>query len=308
MTSSRFSALDELRQRAEAVVRRRSGTYPKYEGRDLEHELSVKSIELEMQKEALREAKRELEASRAEYCALLDHAPAAYVVIGPDQRIKTASAAAAALLGSSGLVGVPLAHFVIAEEAEAFEVYLRRVVGTNERVRALFNIRSYGALRSVLFEGSSANVTNGEWYVVLADVTEFEVRQKRSPSFCDLVPANLVIVVVMSDTARGLMIAGHFRSVGLESFFALDGFEALEFLKSSGDRHVVVLTDSETRSLDRPEFYVAARAVVPTVRIVRNLIRNNTNSCDAAPLFDFEELHNAILRAMANHPAAHRAF
>ena len=139
------------------------------------HELDVHAAELEMQNEALREAQRELEASRAEYRSLFELAPVAYVTIDGDGRITAANVAASELLGMDcrDIIGIRLSRFVAAAEATGFHLHQREVLGSSARIRAEFTIeRRDGTSRSVRFESQSTSPVLGEWRAALLDMTE----------------------------------------------------------------------------------------------------------------------------------------
>ena len=75
------------------------------------HELRVHQVELEAQNQALREAQRDLEASRNRYSDLYDFAPVPYLTFDRRLRIVEANLTAAAVFGveRGQLVGTPLA-------------------------------------------------------------------------------------------------------------------------------------------------------------------------------------------------------
>ena len=78
------------------------------------HELQVHQIELEMQKEELREREIELEALNNRYFQRYDQAPVGYLTVGAQDLILEANLTASAMLGvaRSQLVNSPLIRFI----------------------------------------------------------------------------------------------------------------------------------------------------------------------------------------------------
>jgi PAS domain S-box-containing protein len=175
MKKANWSEAQYLRELAEAAVRRiPRRRFNGLEHARLEHELEVHATELEMQNEALREAHRELEASRAEYLDLFEHAPMAYLTMDRSGLINAANVAASDLLGidPETLVGTRLSKFITDDQAEAFERYRREVLGSGDRFRAQFVLTTReAAVRNVQFESQCTNPVLGEWRAALVDVT-----------------------------------------------------------------------------------------------------------------------------------------
>lgn len=94
----------ELRQLAEDrlsrdVLETPTGDLSRADIQRLVHELQVHHIELEMQKEELKEAAAEMKTIAREYSDLYDFAPVAYFRFDPNGKILSANIAAAKLLG-----------------------------------------------------------------------------------------------------------------------------------------------------------------------------------------------------------------
>jgi PAS domain-containing protein len=272
----------------------------------LAYEYEVQSVELEMQNDELRRLQRELEASRADYRELFDWAPVAMFVIGQGHRIRLANAAAAELLATpqSTLGGVRLSRFVAEADAAAFEQHRRDVIGSKERVRARLTLDGPAGSRSVIFQSSCIDPTLEEWRTAVLDAPNVDSpsrRERRSdrPSFPPMLPANLAIVVVADDSRVRRVAVEYFRCMGCDAIDTTDGFEALEALKANSDRPVVVLADAGLRSVGRPEFVVAARAVVPDVGIARTPMQGERTGLVATPGVDLGALYDAVLRALA---------
>jgi PAS domain S-box-containing protein len=81
------------------VKKAREAAGREVEHRRLVHELEVHQLELEMQNQALREDRDQLERSRARYAELYDYAPVGHVTLDPSGAIEELNVAAAALLG-----------------------------------------------------------------------------------------------------------------------------------------------------------------------------------------------------------------
>jgi PAS domain S-box-containing protein len=89
------------RAAAEAALAKRRSSLPQGEqdAQHLLHELQVHQIELEMQNEALREARADLEKSHNHYIDLYEHAPVAYLTLTADGLIAEINLTGATLLG-----------------------------------------------------------------------------------------------------------------------------------------------------------------------------------------------------------------
>lgn len=109
-------------------------------------------------------------------------------------------------------------------------------------------------------------------------------------------PADLALIIVATDPTEGKIAAQYFRTVGLAALAVPDGFEALEALKSNRDRRVVVVGDAILRSVAKPEFEAAARAIVPDMLLVITPIRGRRLATGGHEV-DFEGIQDAVLRA-----------
>jgi PAS domain S-box-containing protein len=130
---SKTADCSDLRERAEELLRAHGdgpcAPLPEDVQR-LVHELEVHQVELEMQNEALREAQRELEASRDRYADLYDFAPVGYVTLDQNGLIRQINLTAAGMLGAerSQLIGRPFARYVLPEHKNAFHAHVRRCI------------------------------------------------------------------------------------------------------------------------------------------------------------------------------------
>jgi two-component system cell cycle sensor histidine kinase/response regulator CckA len=95
----------------------------------LVEELKVHEIELEMQNDALRVSRAELEASLERYTDLYDFAPVGYFALGADGNIRGVNLPGARLLGleRSGLVGRRFRSYVSHGDRSTFDSWLEGV-------------------------------------------------------------------------------------------------------------------------------------------------------------------------------------
>lgn len=142
------------------------------------HELEVYQIELEMQNEALRQARADLEASLAKYADLYDFAPVGYLTLGGDGVIREANLAAAALLGldRARLPGRPFAFFASEDSRCAWRDFLEQLSASETAVTGEVTLALEGrAPRRVQLHGSRiAPSPSGDWLcrVAILDLTE----------------------------------------------------------------------------------------------------------------------------------------
>ena len=117
-----------LRSRAEATVARRSTK--KVASSQLSAELEIHRVELELQNEELRCARRATEAALARYTEVFDFAPIGYAVLDADRRIREINHAGASLLGveRARLISQQLSAFVGLAALTAFDALLTRAV------------------------------------------------------------------------------------------------------------------------------------------------------------------------------------
>ena len=96
---------------------------------ELVHELQVHQIELEMQNEALRQARTALEASRDRYVDLFEFAPVGYLTLNADGMIEEVNATAVQLLGKQrkDLLKRSFAALVAAEDQPRWRQLFLRV-------------------------------------------------------------------------------------------------------------------------------------------------------------------------------------
>ena len=143
--------------------------------RRLMHELQVHQIELEMQNEALQEARTAAELALERYAELFDFAPIAYFILGADGIIQQTNFGGGLLLGRerSRLVGKPFAHSIASDYRAVFKQFLANVfacVGdVSQHCEA--SLRDGDTLKWVTIE-AIADQTRQTCLAAVLDVTE----------------------------------------------------------------------------------------------------------------------------------------
>lgn len=122
---------DDLRRRAEQRLEARlpEGISSDVDVRKLLHELQVYQIELEMQNEALQQARTEAQAALARYTELYDSAPVGYFSVDRSGFIRQLNFAAAHLLDEERprLLGQSFREFVVDRDRPIFDTFLTNV-------------------------------------------------------------------------------------------------------------------------------------------------------------------------------------
>jgi PAS domain S-box-containing protein len=166
------------RKKAEQSLPRRLKKEPKVIGNNerLIRELQVHQIELEMQNEALLEARSEIEESRSRYIDLYDFAPVGYLTFDKAGLIKEINLTAARLLGAERqfLVGKPFTFFLKAESQDTFHLHKQSTLRSSETETCELSLKTKdGATFTARLESVSAMV-KGHMVMrsVLTDITE----------------------------------------------------------------------------------------------------------------------------------------
>ena len=167
---------DMLRQRAEQRLDNKPvlDTAAEADARKLLHELQVHQIELEMQNEALRQARTDAETALQQYTELYDFSPVGHFTLGRDGIVRQVNLAGAALLGlvRSTLTGRRLGDLVEGKDRVAFAAFLERIFAARTREIGELSLSSQGiAPRFVHIEGI-ADATGESCRVVVMDITE----------------------------------------------------------------------------------------------------------------------------------------
>lgn len=173
-----------LRQRAEAMVRRRAERLKE----DLDvvsdemmqkmlHELRVHQIELEMQNEELRRTQLELQESRQRYFDLYDMAPVGYCTLSESGLILQANLKAASLFGVTvkTLVGQVLSRFILKEDQDCFYLLRKKLLSTGQQQASDFRMqREDSSAFSVHLDASLEQTASGgrTLRLILSDATE----------------------------------------------------------------------------------------------------------------------------------------
>jgi len=170
---------DKLRKKAEQRLSRKLRKEPpkRASGADaVIHELQVHEIELEMQNEALRNARAELEESRARLADLYDFAPVGYLTFDGQGLIKESNITVAALLGVERqmLIGMPFSVFVKPRSQHVFYLHREKVLHSRRKDACELVLKKksgatfYAHLQSVAAESGGQTLVR----TVLTDVTE----------------------------------------------------------------------------------------------------------------------------------------
>ena len=130
--ASTGSKFDELRHRAEELIgkaRERNVQFPEMDILSLIHELEVHQIELQIQNEELRLARRELEESRKAFADLYEQAPIGYVTVGKEGIVSASNRSASEMLQASKdeLTGRGFSNFILSDDHRAYFDLIREV-------------------------------------------------------------------------------------------------------------------------------------------------------------------------------------
>ncbi len=194
-----------LRRQAEAKLRAaaKQGAPPRTvaDMQRLVHELQVHQIELEMQNEALREARAQVEAGLERYTDLYDFAPVGYLTLAPDGAIRQANLTASLLLGvaRAQLAGRRLGLFLGHSDRTGFSALLKKVFASPvKQVCEATLLKEDQAPRHVQIT-ASASQDGQECRLVMEDITvrrQAEAETRRLASFPMLNPRPVVEVDV----------------------------------------------------------------------------------------------------------------
>lgn len=117
-----------LRQRAEKKLAQNADSYlgTLIDQKRLVHELQVHQIELEMQNEALMDARGQAEIALEHFSELFDFAPVPYFILNPDSSIRQTNFRGETLLGKprTALIGKKLSLSIAIEQRPDFQLFL----------------------------------------------------------------------------------------------------------------------------------------------------------------------------------------
>ena len=173
------AAASELRRVAEQRLRDKSAkpkTVSQRSKDDLQrlvHELQVHQIELELQNEALKEARTELETAVQRYAGLYDYAPVGYLTLDRHGAIRNVNLRGANLLAleRSRLIGRRLGLFVASECRTVFNAFLARVFASHAKESCEAAVSTAEGATLWVHVEAVASEDGKECRAVLADVT-----------------------------------------------------------------------------------------------------------------------------------------
>ena len=169
-----------LRSRAvKRLAARRKGPaavapVPPIDSARLVHELQVHQVELDMQNEELKRAHAKAEADLALYEELYDYAPASYLTLDREGRIRQVNLTGTRLLGQARarLSNRRFGLFVADRDRPAFSDFLQRVF-TGEAKENCEVVLAKGEAKPIIVQIEGIRSTDGkECRVVLLDITE----------------------------------------------------------------------------------------------------------------------------------------
>ena len=113
--------------------------------RELLHELRIHQEELQLQNEELRHAQQVAEAERDRYAELYDSVPVGCLTVDSQGGIREANRSAQLLLTGSAhdIAGLKVGDLVVAEDRDAFFVFMRRLFRSEHR-QGEFRIQRFG--------------------------------------------------------------------------------------------------------------------------------------------------------------------
>jgi len=141
----------------------------------LVHELGVHQIELEMQNEALKESREEMEVTLRQYSDLYDFAPVGYFTLAPDGVILQVNLAGTKLLGveRSLLIRRHFGVFVSARSRTIFNTFMKNVFEKQEKENCEVEVQKDGS--ASLWVYIEATIEDGQHEAcrtVVVDITE----------------------------------------------------------------------------------------------------------------------------------------
>ncbi|OGB04102.1 MAG: hypothetical protein A3E79_15315 [Burkholderiales bacterium RIFCSPHIGHO2_12_FULL_61_11] len=165
----------ELRRQAERQLVNQQAPGPSAESAQrLLHELQVHQIELEMQNEALREAREVAESALERFTELYDYAPLGYLTLDRGSVIRQANLAAAGLLGMERgkLSRRNFEFFIESGDVPVYRAFLARVLAGGAKETCELALTHKGKSPRFLRLEASADETGQNCRVAMLDITE----------------------------------------------------------------------------------------------------------------------------------------
>lgn len=176
--SRQTTAIDPLRQEAEACLRETPGTDAPGTASDtkvsrLIYEMQVQKIELELQNQQLTNAHNIAEKIAIRYTELYNLAPIGYVTFSRNTNITQANLAGARLLGNapSQLLGKRLGAFVAKNALPMFNTFLQQVFASGTQSSNQLELMINGQTRVVQIDACLSD-DRTECRAVLLDITQ----------------------------------------------------------------------------------------------------------------------------------------
>jgi PAS domain S-box-containing protein len=169
------------------------------------YELHVHQIELEMQNDELRQTQDRLDAERQRYFELYDLAPVGYCTVSPSGLVLKANLTFAGMLGlaKTTFYGQALSRFILAQDQDAFNLLLIRIMRTQEAQECDVRlVIADGAHKWVHMQAIVIGNEAEGWRLRLAlsDITELKKVQKdladselRYRTLTEVAPAPLLV-------------------------------------------------------------------------------------------------------------------
>jgi PAS domain S-box-containing protein len=166
-----------LRSRAEEQLKKRK-TGPGIPGLEegtqkLLHELQVHQIELEMQNEELRRAREETEVALSKYTELYEFAPAGYITLSKGGIIREINLTGSNLLDTarSRLINKPLSHFIIDDDRQVFNAFLRNVFEKASKESCEVRLRKEGNQPRFVYIEAKVLTEGQKCSTIVVDIT-----------------------------------------------------------------------------------------------------------------------------------------
>lgn len=237
----------ELRQNAEAYLKRTKVNPSEGDAKKILHELQVHQIELEMQNEELQQSRRAEMKSARRYTELFEFAPISYFVIESTGIISQLNLRGANLLGTerASLVGKPFLNYVTAQSRAVFKKFLATVFEEKGIQTCEVSVQVDQRELWLLVE-ANLGILDINCLTLLTDITERKQAEKKLEriAFYDSL-TNLPNRVLLADRLRQAIVQSQRRNRLLAVVYMdLDGFKAVNDAHDhdAGDKLLVALS------------------------------------------------------------------